>query len=276
MPLIFKKPLWVQWGLAYSLTLPRGPGCIWEALLTWGCRSKKEGRELNTGGLFLQASQGTGLFSLMMENLCTCFPLQLQIICLNKADLLPSHFCSHQKGRRSEASLRRLYTDAPCLAMRRSSCAARHSCRVATTRFTETLWGGARGWNVATDGDRKFRKDRQRRAGGVMLYIKELLDYAVPQYQTGDMPAESFWVRIQGRKNLGAVVIGVCYRLQALRRQTRSLPLGALVLAGDFSYLVVCWKSSMASGRQSRRFLRVRWWHFPNANARGGQSWPSA
>lgn len=41
---------------------------------------------------------------------------------------------------------------------------------------------GAHGWNVVTDGYRIFRKDRQKRARGVM----ELLDYVVPQYQTGE------------------------------------------------------------------------------------------
>ena len=64
-----------------------------------------------------------------------------------------------------------------------------------------------------------FRKDRQRRAGGIMLYVKELLDYTVPQCQTGDVPAESCWVKIRARRNLGDVVIGVYYRLQAMRRQ---------------------------------------------------------
>ncbi|KAK4829153.1 LOW QUALITY PROTEIN: hypothetical protein QYF61_002368, partial [Mycteria americana] len=40
-----------------------------------------------------------------------------------------------------------------------------------------------------------------------MLYAKELLGYAVPQYQTGDMPAGSFWVKIRVRRNLGDVAI---------------------------------------------------------------------
>lgn len=35
---------------------------------------------------------------------------------LNKADLIASHFCLHQKGRLSEASLRPLHTEAQCLA----------------------------------------------------------------------------------------------------------------------------------------------------------------
>lgn len=69
------------------------------------------------------------------------------------------------------------------------------------------------------DGYRIFRKARQRRAGGIMLYIKKLLDYTVPKYQTGDMPAEGFWVKVRVRRNLGDDVIGVCYRLQAMRRQ---------------------------------------------------------
>lgn len=70
-----------------------------------GLQVKKEGWELNARGLLREAFQGTRLFSLMMENFCTCFPLQLQIICQNKADATPSRLCLPQTGRRSEASL---------------------------------------------------------------------------------------------------------------------------------------------------------------------------
>lgn len=110
-----------------------------------------------------------------MENFCTSFSLQLQITCLNKADLSPSHFLLASK-----AGIQRLpsgaLSGAQCLAIRRSSCTARHGCRGSAIRDTETLWCAAHGWNVAVDGYTIFRKDRWRRAGGVLLYIKEPLD----------------------------------------------------------------------------------------------------
>lgn len=46
----------------------------------------------------------------------------------------------------------------------------------AAVRDTETLWWAAHGWNVAMGGYTVFRKNRWRRAWGVMPYIKELLD----------------------------------------------------------------------------------------------------
>ena len=70
-------------------------------------------------------------------------------------------------------------------------------------------------------------------------------------------------VRDQGSK--GSLVIGVYYRppdqsepvdevfyLQ-LQEMSQSL---ALVLLGDFNHLDICWKSSIASSRQSRRLLK--------------------
>lgn len=139
-------------GSVRTLTLPGGPGYIWEALLTV-LQGKEKGWELNLWSHFPEAFQGTRLLALMMENLCTCFPPQLQITCLNKADLITSHFCLHQKGRHSEASLRPLHTEAQRLA------------GSLLPSVTEILWGDADGWNVAMDGYSIFRRDRQRRAG---------------------------------------------------------------------------------------------------------------
>lgn len=48
---------------------------------------------------------------------------------------------------------------------------------------------------------------RWRRDGAVMFYIRSFLTNAVPQYQTEDGPAESFWVKITARSNLGEVVV---------------------------------------------------------------------
>lgn len=136
-----------------------------------------------------------------MENFCTSFSLQLQITCLNKADLSPSHFLLASK-----AGIQRLpsgaLSGAQCLAIRRSSCTARHGCRGSAIRDTETLWCAAHGWNMAMDGYTIFRKDRWRRAGGVLLYIKEPLDKCSASVLE-TRPAESCWVKITARSNLG-------------------------------------------------------------------------
>lgn len=122
--------------------------------------------ELNTQDLFLAAFQGTRLFLLMMQNFFTCFSLQLQIICLNEADLSPSHFCLHLK-----AGTQRLPTVVPGAWQSGGAAALPGTVSGAAVRDTETLWCAAHSWNVAVDGCTGFRKDRWRRAWGVMLYI---------------------------------------------------------------------------------------------------------
>lgn len=58
----------------------------------------EEGWELNTQDLFLVTFKGIiSLFSLIMEKLCTCFSLPQQIICQDKAYLIPCHFFLHYK-----------------------------------------------------------------------------------------------------------------------------------------------------------------------------------
>ena len=75
---------------------------------------------------------------------------------------------------------------------------------------------------------------------------------------------KSQWVRLRDRSNKGNLVVGVYYRLTDqgeatdkaffLQLQEASC-LQSLVLPGDFNHLDICWKSSMVSCRQSRRFL---------------------
>lgn len=91
---------------------------------------------------------------------------------------------------------------------------------------------------------------------GVLCFAS--LTNAVPQYQTGDRPAESFWVRITARNNLGDVVVDEDCRLGGGRGW--SLQLGALVLVPTLSPHVgisSTWLSAggAALGRQPRMFL---------------------
>jgi len=75
---------------------------------------------------------------------------------------------------------------------------------------------------------------------------------------------ESLWVRIRDGGNKGNLVMGVYYRPPDQGKPTdeafflqvqEALRSQSLVLLGDFNHPNICWKSSTASGRQSRRFL---------------------
>ena len=71
-------------------------------------------------------------------------------------------------------------------------------------------------------------------------------------------------VKIKYGSSKGHLVVGVCYgspnqgepvdETFLLQLQEASC-LQALVLMGDFNHPDMCWKSGMAGGRQSRRFL---------------------
>ncbi|KAK4810861.1 hypothetical protein QYF61_008833 [Mycteria americana] len=130
---------------------------------------------------------------------------------------------------------------------------------------TETWWDKSHDWSVAINGYRLFRRDRRgRRGGGVALYIKEWIDCEELSLKNSHKQVESLWVRIGDRGNKGNLVVGVYYRLPDqgeptdeaffLQLQEASC-LQALVLLGDFNHPGICWKSSTASCRQSRRLL---------------------
>lgn len=57
---------------------------------------------------------------------------------------------------------------------------------------------------------RLFRRDRQGRQGGRMLYVMEGLDCT--ELADGDDMVESFWVRVKGKASNVVVVVGGCYR----------------------------------------------------------------
>jgi len=126
----------------------------------------------------------------------------------------------------------------------------------------ETWWDRSHDWSMAINGYRLFSRDRQKkRGGGVALYIKKWIEREELSLKHSHKQVESLWVRIRDRGNKGNFDIGVYYRppdpgeptdeafFLQLQGTSRSQ---ALILLGDFD---ICWKSSMVSYRQSRRFL---------------------
>ncbi|GAB0207491.1 hypothetical protein GRJ2_003214800 [Grus japonensis] len=81
----------------------------------------------------------------------------------------------------------------------------------------------------------------------------------------GQEPAESSWVKISRQTNMGAVVLGICYRLpdqeevvdEAFFKQLEEAShLQALALMGNFNHPDIYWKDNTAGLEQSRRFLK--------------------
>lgn len=75
---------------------------------------------------------------------------------------------------------------------------------------------------------------------------------------------ESLWVRIRNKGNKGNLVVSVYYTLSDqgdpingvfLLQLQEASHLQALTLVEDFNHPDICWKSSTASCRQSRRLL---------------------
>jgi len=126
--------------------------------------------------------------------------------------------------------------------------------------LTETWWDESHNWSVAIDGYRLFKRDRRGKSnGGVALYSSEELSLKDSHEQV-----KSLWVRTRDRVNKGNVVVGVYYRLpdqgeptdKAFFLQLQEASCSqSLIQLGDFNHPNICWKSSTASSRQSRRFL---------------------
>ncbi|GAB0201705.1 hypothetical protein GRJ2_002636100 [Grus japonensis] len=129
--------------------------------------------------------------------------------------------------------------------------------------ITETWWDEFHVWTVAIDGYRLFRRDKQgRRSGGIDLYIKKQIAFEELSLKNSHEQVESLWVRV--RDNKRNLVVGVYYRLpdqgepidEAFLLQLQEASHSqALILLGDFNRSDICWKSTTASCRQSRRLL---------------------
>ncbi|GAB0182842.1 hypothetical protein GRJ2_000749500 [Grus japonensis] len=130
--------------------------------------------------------------------------------------------------------------------------------------LAETSWDEMHNWSIANDVYELFRRDRQERRGeDVVLYVKEWIDYTELSLKSSDGLVESLWVKIMGQATKGSLVVGVYYRLpdkeddvDKLLLQLQEAPCSqALILLGDFNHAGICWKSSTASCKQSRRLL---------------------
>jgi len=85
--------------------------------------------------------------------------------------------CSAMKVTRPTAQMKCLYTNACSMGNKQEELEAVMLLEsYDLIAFLETWWDESHDWNVALDGYRLFRRDRQgRRAGGVALYIKKTL-----------------------------------------------------------------------------------------------------
>ncbi|PKU31150.1 hypothetical protein llap_18546 [Limosa lapponica baueri] len=79
--------------------------------------------------------------------------------------------------------------------------------------ITETWWDKSYDWSVAIDGYKLFRRDRrERRGGGVALYVKKWLECEELLLKNSCEQVKSLWVGIRDWDNKGSLVVGVYYR----------------------------------------------------------------
>jgi len=127
--------------------------------------------------------------------------------------------------------------------------------------LTETSWDESHDWSTAIDGYRLFRRDRWgKRGASVALYTKKSIQCEELSLKNGHKQVESLWVRIRDRGNKGNLVVGVYYRPPDQGQPTDEAFFLELQETSHSQSLIfnhpnICWKSSMASSRQSRRFL---------------------
>ncbi|TRZ08316.1 hypothetical protein HGM15179_018789 [Zosterops borbonicus] len=127
----------------------------------------------------------------------------------------------------------------------------------------EMWWDGLHNWSTALDGYKLFRRDRRgRRGGGMVLYIREVLNTMEIETDYDDK-VECLWVRIWGKANKADILVGVCYRPpnqeeevdNVFHKQLQDVSRSpAVVLVGDFKLPDICWELNTAEKRQSRRF----------------------
>jgi len=174
--------------------------------------------------------------------------------------------CSSTKVTQRTAQLKCLYTNARSMGNKQEELEPTmrlESCDLVA--LTETWWDEFHDWSMAIDGYRLFRRDRRaKRGGGIALYIEKSIPCEELSLKNSHEQVESLWVRIRDRGNKGNLVVDVCYRPpdqeettdQAVFLQLQEAScLQSLILLGDFNHPNICWKSSTAKGRLSRRFL---------------------
>jgi len=120
-------------------------------------------------------------------------------------------------------------------------------------------------WKVVINGYRLFRRDRQgRKGGGVATYIREGIECEELSLKNNHEQAECLWVTGRDQGSKGSLLIGIYYRLpdqaaavdEAFYLQLQEVSqLQVFILLRDFNHPDICWKSSMASCRQSKKLL---------------------
>jgi len=122
--------------------------------------------------------------------------------------------CSAMKVTRPTAQVKFLYTNASSMGNKQEELEAIMLLEsYDPIAITETWWDESHDWNVALDGYRLFRRDRQgKRGGGFALHIKKTLQNEELFLKNNHEQVESLWVRIGERGNKGNLVVGVYYR----------------------------------------------------------------
>ena len=114
---------------------------------------------------------------------------------------------------------------------------------------------------LALTGYVMFRKDiRERRGGGVILYIKESMIYEITLKSEADCE-EAIWCNLVTRNS--TLTIGVMYRSPnkgqeedvKLQKAIREVSKGECVIMGDFSHGHIQWESLECAGGDDHQFL---------------------
>ena len=79
--------------------------------------------------------------------------------------------------------------------------------------ITETGWDDSHDWNIAIEGYNLFKMNRRnRKGGGVALYVKNAHSCTEIQVDEPGNPIESIWIKISGARNRRSMIVGVYYR----------------------------------------------------------------
>ncbi|PKU36056.1 mitochondrial fission process protein 1 [Limosa lapponica baueri] len=77
--------------------------------------------------------------------------------------------------------------------------------------ITETWWEDSQNWSAAIDDYQLFRRDRQgRRGGGVVFYVRDRFECL--ELNNVNASVECLWVRIKEKANKADIMVGICYR----------------------------------------------------------------
>ena len=107
-----------------------------------------------------------------------------------------------------------------------------------------------------------FRKDRRRRGGGVLLYIKETIPAYEVQLQEEADCNEAIWCKLVTGHT--TVTIGVVYRCPNITKQNNEkihnnaiseVNKGDCIIMGDFNHGNIKWDTLQSTGVEDQQFL---------------------